>query len=58
MEVAYPEDVYFDKVLAALLSRCSEYDAFMSRAYMTWTYGRAGWIIDERVAQKLCNASE
>lgn len=49
MEVAYdvfPEDVYFDKVTAALSSRSSEYDAFMTGAYMTWTYGPAGWITD------------
>ncbi|MEO0761625.1 MAG: extracellular solute-binding protein, partial [Pseudomonadota bacterium] len=49
MEVEYdvfPEDVYFDKVTAALSSRSSEYDAFMTGAYMTWTYGPAGWIVD------------
>ncbi len=49
MEVAYdvfPEDVYFDKVTAALSSRSSEYDAFMTGAYMTWTYGPAGWVPD------------
>ncbi|WP_299618881.1 extracellular solute-binding protein [Pelagibius sp.] len=49
MEVSYdvfPEDVYFDKVTAALSSRSSEYDAFMTGAYMTWTYGPAGWIPD------------
>ncbi|WP_434358718.1 extracellular solute-binding protein [Parasalinivibrio latis] len=42
----FPEDVYFDKVTAALSSRSSEYDAFMTGAYMTWTYGPAGWIVD------------
>jgi len=42
----FPEDVYFDKVTAALSSGSSEYDAFMSGAYMTWTYGPAGWIED------------
>jgi multiple sugar transport system substrate-binding protein len=42
----FPEDVYFDKVTAALSSSSSEYDAFMSGAYMTWTYGPAGWIDD------------
>ncbi|MFC6489386.1 ABC transporter substrate-binding protein [Nitratireductor sp. GCM10026969] len=42
----FPEDVYFDKVTAALSSRSSEYDAFMTGAYMTWTYGPAGWIPD------------
>ncbi len=49
MEVTYdvfPEDVYFDKVTAALSSRSSEYDAFMTGAYMTWTYGPAGWVTD------------
>ena len=49
MDVKYdvfPEDVYFDKVTAALSSGSSEYDAFMSGAYMTWTYGPAGWIED------------
>ncbi|MEM7047509.1 MAG: extracellular solute-binding protein [Pseudomonadota bacterium] len=49
MDVTYdifPEDVYFDKVVAALSSGSSEYDAFMTGAYMTWTYGPAGWIED------------
>ena len=49
MDVTYdvfPEDVYFDKVTAALSSRSSEYDAFMTGAYMTWTYGPAGWVVD------------
>ena len=49
MDVTYdvfPEDVYFDKVTAALSSSSSEYDAFMTGAYMTWTYGPAGWIAD------------
>ena len=49
MDVAYdifPEDVYFDKVTAALSSGSGEYDAFMTGAYMTWTYGPAGWIAD------------
>ncbi|MEM6322561.1 MAG: extracellular solute-binding protein [Pseudomonadota bacterium] len=49
MDVTYdvfPEDVYFDKVTAALSSGSSEYDAFMTGAYMTWTYGPAGWIDD------------
>jgi len=49
MEIEYdifPEDVYFDKVTAALSSGSSEYDAFMTGAYMTWTYGPAGWIED------------
>jgi multiple sugar transport system substrate-binding protein len=49
MDVTYdifPEDVYFDKVTAALSSSSSEYDAFMTGAYMTWTYGPAGWVDD------------
>ena len=49
MEVSYdvfPEDVYFDKVTAALSSGSSEYDAFMTGAYMTWTYGPANWVED------------
>jgi multiple sugar transport system substrate-binding protein len=49
MDVTYdvfPEDVYFDKVTAALSSSSPEYDAFMTGAYMTWTYGPAGWIVD------------
>src|SRR5271155_1399314 len=49
MDVTYdifPEDVYFDKVTAALSSKSSQYDAFMTGAYMTWTYGPAGWVVD------------
>jgi len=49
MDVTYdvfPEDVYFDKVTAALSAGGSEYDAFMTGAYMTWTYGPAGWVVD------------
>jgi multiple sugar transport system substrate-binding protein len=49
MEVAYdvfPEDVYFDKVTAALSSGSSQYDAFMTGAYQTWQYGPAGWLVD------------
>ena len=49
MDVKYdvfPEDVYFDKVTAALSSGSTGYDAFMTGAYMTWTYGPAGWIED------------
>jgi multiple sugar transport system substrate-binding protein len=42
----FPEDVYFDKVTAALSAGASEYDAFMTGAYMTWTYGPAGWVVD------------
>ena len=49
MDVKYdvfPEDVYFDKVTATLSSRSSQYDAFMTGAYQTWTYGPAGWLVD------------
>ena len=42
----FPEDVYFDKVTAALSSKSDQYDAFMTGAYMTWTYGPAGWVED------------
>ena len=42
----FPEDVYFDKVTAALSSRSSEYDAFMTGAYQTWRYGPAKWAVD------------
>ncbi len=49
MDVKYdvfPEDVYFDKVTAALSSKGSQYDAFMTGAYQTWQYGPAGWLVD------------
>ncbi len=49
MDVTYdvfPEDVYFDKVTAALSSGSTEYDAFMTGAYQTWQYGPAGWLVD------------
>src|SRR5437763_14346943 len=49
MDVTYdifPEDVYFDKVTAALSSKSSQYDAFMTGAYLTWTYCPAGWLED------------
>lgn len=49
MDVKYdvfPEDVYFDKVGAALSSGSDQYDAFMTGAYQTWQYGPAGWIAD------------
>ena len=42
----FPEDVYFDKVTAALSSKSDQYDAFMTGAYKSWTYGPAGWIED------------
>ena len=56
MDVTYdifPEDVYFDKVTAALSSKSSQYDAFMTGAYMTWTYGPAGWIEDLNRGSKI-----
>src|SRR5689334_1648938 len=49
LEVKYdvfPEDVYFDKVTAALSSKGGQYDAFMTGAYQTWQYGPAGWLVD------------
>ena len=49
IEVSYdvfPEDVYFDKVTAALSSKSTQYDAFMTGAYQTWQYGPAGWLVD------------
>jgi multiple sugar transport system substrate-binding protein len=49
MEVSwdiFPEDVYFDKVTAALSSKSTQYDAFMTGAYQTWQYGPAGWLVD------------
>ena len=42
----FPEDVYFDKVTAALSSKSTTYDLFMSGAYQTWQYGPAGWLVD------------
>src|SRR5258708_14206662 len=42
----FPEDVYFDKVTAALSWKSDQYDAFITGASMTWTYGPAGWIGD------------
>lgn len=49
LNVAYdifPEDVYFDKVTAALASKGTQYDAFMTGAYQTWKYGPARQIVD------------
>ena len=43
MDVKYdvfPEDVYFDKVNAALSSGSDQYDAFMTGAYQTWGTAR------------------
>lgn len=42
----FPEDVYFDKVTAALSSHSTRYDVIMSGAYQTWQYGPAGWLVD------------
>lgn len=42
----FPEDVYFDKVTAALSSKSTSYDLFMTGAYQTWQYGPAGWLVD------------
>ncbi len=42
----FPEDVYFDKVTAALASKSTQYDAFMTGAYQTWKYGPARQIVD------------
>src|SRR3569832_1534232 len=41
----FPEDVYFDKVTAALSSKSTQYDVFMPGAYQTWQYGPAGWLV-------------
>lgn len=42
----FPEDVYFDKVTAALATKSSAYDAFMTGAYQTWKYGPARQLVD------------
>lgn len=42
----FPENVYFEELTAALSLHSDEYDAFMTGAYMTWTYGPAGWVVD------------
>lgn len=42
----FPEDVYFDKVTAALSSHSSRYDVLMTGAYQTWQYGPAKWLVD------------
>ena len=58
MDVKYdvfPEDVYFDKVTAALSSRSTQYDAFMTGAYQTWQYGPAGWLVD--MSEMIADAS-
>ncbi|WP_150523776.1 ABC transporter substrate-binding protein [Roseibium sediminis] len=42
----FSENVYFEELTAALSLHSNEYDAFMTGAYMTWTYGPAGWVKD------------
>lgn len=42
----FPEDVYFDKVTAALSSHSNRYDVLMTGAYQTWQYGPAKWLVD------------
>jgi multiple sugar transport system substrate-binding protein len=42
----FPEDVYFDKVTAALASHSDRYDVLMTGAYQTWQYGPAKWLVD------------
>lgn len=42
----FPEDVYFDKVTAALSSHSNRYDVLMTGAYQTWQYGPANWLVD------------
>ncbi|MCF3947125.1 extracellular solute-binding protein [Acidiphilium sp. AL] len=42
----FPEDVYFDKVTAALSSHSNRYDVLMTGAYQTWQYGPAQWLVD------------
>lgn len=42
----FPEDVYFDKVTAALSSHSNRYDVLMTGAYQTWQYGPATWLVD------------
>ena len=49
MEVTYdvfPEDVYFDKVTAALSSGRRQLRRLHDRRLQTWTYGPAGWLVD------------
>lgn len=40
----FPEEEYFNKVTVALSSGSSEYDAFMTGAYMVWQYMPPGWM--------------
>ena len=40
----FPEEEYFNKVTVALSSGSSEYDLFMTGAYMVWQYMPPGWM--------------
>ena len=40
----FPEEEYFNKVTVALSSGSSEYDVFMTGAYMVWQYMPPGWM--------------
>ena len=42
----FPEEEYFNKVTVALSSGSSEYDVFMTGAYMVWQYMPPGWMED------------
>lgn len=42
----FPEEEYFNKLTVALSSGSSEYDAFMTGAYMVWQYMPPGWMED------------
>jgi multiple sugar transport system substrate-binding protein len=42
----FPEEEYFNRVTVALSSSSTEYDAFMTGAYMVWQYAPPGWMED------------
>lgn len=42
----FPEEEYFNRVTIALSSGSSEYDVFMTGAYMVWQYMPPGWMED------------
>lgn len=42
----FPEEEYFNKVTIALSSGSTEYDVFMTGAYMIWQYMPPGWMED------------
>jgi multiple sugar transport system substrate-binding protein len=42
----FPEEEYFDRLTIALSSGSTEYDAFMTGAYMVWQYMPPGWMED------------